>query len=118
MPGPRSFPLAEIVTNGPGAADLTAPCTLVYHSYMATRTITLELDAYDRLRRARRSPRESFSSVVRRATWSEEPMTARRLLEQMRAVGSDPRNAIDEETLDRLDRAQAEPRVSRSHWAD
>ena len=36
---------------------------------MATKTISLELDAYERLRRARRSPRESFSSVVRRARW-------------------------------------------------
>jgi hypothetical protein len=30
------------------------------------RTITLEIDAYERLRRAKRTPRESFSEVVRR----------------------------------------------------
>ena len=43
---------------------------------MATKTITLELDAYERLRRAKRAPRESFSAVVRRAVWPEEPLTA------------------------------------------
>ncbi|MCB1102272.1 MAG: hypothetical protein KDL10_07910, partial [Kiritimatiellae bacterium] len=33
---------------------------------MPTKTITLELDAYERLKAAKRSPRESFSEVVRR----------------------------------------------------
>ena len=33
---------------------------------MATKTITLEPDAYERLKRAKGSPRESFSEVVRR----------------------------------------------------
>lgn len=39
---------------------------IVYDLYMATKTITLELDAYERLKAAKRSPRESFSEVVRR----------------------------------------------------
>lgn len=34
---------------------------------MAIKTISLELDAYERLKRAKRG-KESFSSVVRRAT--------------------------------------------------
>ena len=33
---------------------------------MATKTIPLEIDAYERLKRAKRTPRESFSEVVRR----------------------------------------------------
>ena len=33
---------------------------------MPTKTISLEIDAYDKLRRAKRFPRESFSEVVRR----------------------------------------------------
>jgi predicted CopG family antitoxin len=38
----------------------------MHDSCMATKTITLELDAYEKLRAAKRG-RESFSSVVRRA---------------------------------------------------
>lgn len=38
----------------------------MHDSCMATKTISLELDAYDKLRAAKRG-RESFSSVVRRA---------------------------------------------------
>ncbi len=33
---------------------------------MATKTLTLEVDAYERLKRAKRSPRESLSEAVRR----------------------------------------------------
>lgn len=39
---------------------------VVYDGDMPTKTITLELDAYERLKAAKRSPRESFSEVVRR----------------------------------------------------
>ena len=38
----------------------------MHDSCMATKTISLELDAYEKLRAAKRG-RESFSSVVRRA---------------------------------------------------
>lgn len=34
---------------------------------MATKTISLKLEAYEKLRAARRSPDESFSEVVMRA---------------------------------------------------
>ena len=43
---------------------------------MATKTISLEIEAYEKLRRAKRSDRESFSSVVRRARWDDTPPTA------------------------------------------
>jgi len=36
---------------------------------MATKTISVDLKAYDRLKTARRRPDESFSSVIRRAEW-------------------------------------------------
>jgi hypothetical protein len=42
--------------------------------YMASKTISLSLAAYERLRRARRCPGESFSAVVMRAHWADEPV--------------------------------------------
>jgi hypothetical protein len=51
---------------------------------MATKTISLSLDAYDRLRRHRNVPSESFSRVVLRARWPEQTVTAGELLELWR----------------------------------
>lgn len=68
---------------------------------MATKTISIDLEAYERLRRARLSPRESFSRVIGRARWSNEPRTAEGLL---RALKNAP--LPDAAVLDRLDEAQ------------
>jgi hypothetical protein len=75
---------------------------------MATKTISLELDAYDKLRRAKREPRESFSSVVRRARWDE--MTgADQLLERLRELHRlRPQSFLDDEALDRIDKRTRE----------
>ena len=48
-------------------------------SCMATKTISLEIDAYERLRAAKKAG-ESFSAVVRRAVFPEEPPTGASLL--------------------------------------
>lgn len=48
---------------------------------MSTKTISLKKEAYDRLRAARRYPAESFSEIVLRATWPEDTLTARALLD-------------------------------------
>lgn len=53
---------------------------------MATKTISLEMDAYEKLRRARRDPRESFSNVVRRARWEDELPRALELLEGLQTL--------------------------------
>lgn len=52
------------------------------HVYMdmATKTISIDLEAYERLRSARRSPDESFSRVIKRAHWRSEARTAGALL--------------------------------------
>ncbi len=47
---------------------------------MATKTISLKVEAWERLRRARRSPTESYSEVVMRALWPEMGMTGGELL--------------------------------------
>lgn len=54
---------------------------------MATKTISLRLDAYEKLRQARRSPSESFTDVVLRATWPETTVTGAELLEIYRKHG-------------------------------
>jgi predicted CopG family antitoxin len=81
---------------------------------MATKTVTLELDAYERLKRAKREPRESFSSVVRRARWDDkteggELLHALRDLFRLR-----PESFLDEEALDAIDeRARSRERRPR-----
>ena len=51
-------------------------------SCMATKTISLEIDAYEKLRRAKR-PGESFSAVVRRARFGPADTTGRSILESL-----------------------------------
>ena len=82
---------------------------------MATKTISLELDAYEKLRRAKRGPRESFSSVVRRARWVE--MTgAGQLLQHLRELNRrHPEGFLEDEALDRVEkRASSRRRRPRS----
>jgi len=54
---------------------------------MATNTITLELDAYEKLRSAKRRG-ESFTEVVRRAVLTDAPLTRRMLRDYLEKGGS------------------------------
>ncbi len=47
---------------------------------MGTKTISLKIEAHERLKAARRYPTESFSEVVLRASWPEDTITAGGLL--------------------------------------
>ena len=94
----------------------------MYAFSMATKTISLDLVAYECLCRLRREPRESFSKVIRRLA---ETLGARSPVAA--AVGSAPpptalaslfANADrlwlpPDDALDRLDRHQASPRPRR-----
>ena len=51
---------------------------------MSTKTISVSLPAYEKLRRARRRPDESFSQVILRAEWRGDSVTAGQLLEAIR----------------------------------
>lgn len=68
---------------------------------MATKTISIDLEAYERLRAARRTPDESFSRVIKRAHWRNEVPTAAALLDTL-----DGLPAVGGDVLRRLDEAQ------------
>ncbi len=79
---------------------------------MPTKTISLRIEAYDKLRAARRYPGESFSEVVLRATWPEETVTGAELLERYRTHGP----FFTEEGLERIERLKAEDRPPENKW--
>ena len=70
---------------------------------MATKTISLELDAYEKLRRAKKGG-ESFSAVVRRARFSEAGVTDSVVREKSAAYGAPEASlATTEEYRDRFE---------------
>jgi len=79
---------------------------------MATKTISLKLKAWERLRRARRSPDESFSEVVMRAHWPEVGITAAELLTLYGTEGA----RLSAEALDQIDEADAADEPPEDKW--
>lgn len=80
---------------------------------MATKTISLKIEAYERLRLARRRPDESFSEVVMRAEWRELGITARELREVYRNEGP----TLSADALDRVEAAIGGDRPPEDKWA-
>jgi predicted CopG family antitoxin len=80
---------------------------------MASKTITLKLEADNRLRAARRYPTESFSEVVLRASWPADTATARDLLRLYKASG--PR--LSKQALDDIAAANAADEPPVDKWA-
>ena len=79
---------------------------------MATKTISLKVEAYERLRNARRHPKESFSDVILRAVWEEAPITGAELLELLASEGP----LLSESALDRIEDAKAADRPPEDKW--
>jgi hypothetical protein len=79
---------------------------------MATKTITLELDAYEKLRVSKR-PGESFTDVVRRAQFDEPASTGASLLEYLRKGGS----AVSDEYLNEVEAADKNDKPPDDPWA-
>ena len=69
------------------------------------KTISLEIDAYEKLCRAKRSARESFSNVGRRARWDDLPPNARTVLDNLRrTVAEHPEVLLAPQVLNALER--------------
>jgi predicted CopG family antitoxin len=79
---------------------------------MATKTISLKLEAYNRLRAARRYATESFSEVVMRASWPEETLTGAELLARCRTEGP----LLSEQAIDRIEQLKVADTAPGDKW--
>lgn len=80
-------------------------------SSVATKTITLELDAYERLCSFKR-PGESFSEVVRRAIFPDCPPKGIDLLNYYNAGGS----CVPDSYLDAVEQADKSDKSPDNSW--
>jgi predicted CopG family antitoxin len=78
---------------------------------VATKTISVDLEAYERLCAARTRPQESFSMVIKRARWPASKKTARALRERLEHL--DP---IAADVLDQLEANQADDSPPEDQW--
>lgn len=79
---------------------------------MGTKTITLEIDAYEKLLHAKRGG-ESFTEVVRRAVWVNPPLTGATLRDYLRNGGC----GISEKYLEAVESAAAHDPIPDNSWA-
>jgi predicted CopG family antitoxin len=75
----------------------------VYGLCMATKTISVDTEAYERLKEARLDSKESFSKVIKRAKWNRKPKSCGDLI---KALPEMPR--ASEAVIRRLQTAQRE----------
>jgi hypothetical protein len=83
----------------------------VHDSCVATKTIRLELDVYEKLRAAKKAG-ESFSEVVGRAMFPDEPLTGASLRSYLRGGGS----RISEDSLDAVEAADRRDPTTDNPW--
>jgi len=81
---------------------------------MASKTISLSVEAYERLNRNRIGVGDSFSQIVMRARWDGETVTAAELLEEWK--NSPP--IFNESELDSLETARsATDDIPKDKWS-
>lgn len=85
----------------------------MHDSCMATKTISLELDAYEKLRAAKRGG-ESFSSVVRRAVIPGSVRSGAEVLEYFRSEGP----FFEEAELDAIEVVDARDTPPMNPWEE
>jgi len=81
-------------------------------SSMAMKTITLQLDAYEKLRSAKKAG-ESFSAVLRRASFGALPLTGKALQAYLQSGGS----GVPDTYLDSVDEAAKRDTLTDDPWA-
>ena len=79
---------------------------------MATKTVSVTIEAYEKLRSARRYPSESFTQVILRATWPEDTITAAELLIRLDRAPA----PFTAEELDAIERAKTMQREPGDKW--
>ncbi len=84
----------------------------MHDSCITTKTITLEIDAYEKLRLAKDAG-ESFSAAVRRVRFGNEPLRGADLLAYLRTGGS----GIGEDYLKAVEDAMAKDSPPDDPWA-
>ena len=90
--------------------DISSTC--MYARRMATKTISIDLIAYNRLTAARLHPTDSFSQVIRGARWDSEAKSCSNLLTALQTMPTG-----DEAVLDYLEKAQQEDKSPDNPWA-
>ncbi len=82
---------------------------------MATKTISIELDVYDRLSSLKKTTRESFSQVLRRGKWDSEVSTGGSILDfYKKKIAS--KHLIKEEDLTKLEDMQTSDLPAKDKW--
>ncbi len=79
---------------------------------MATKTISVDLVAYEMLKSARNGPRDSFSQVIRRAKWDEEEKTCGALLSALSTIP-----AAEDQVVRDLEEAQLQDAPPDNPWS-
>lgn len=79
---------------------------------MSSKNISITEDAYMRLRKARRHPRESFSQVIRRSRWDDESPTAASWLKAFTDVP-----VVSDTVLEGLEADQKADRPPEDKWS-
>lgn len=87
-----------------------------YTFVVATKTISIDLEAYARLTSARQHSSESFSKVIKRASWKSEAKTSRGLMVALEGLEPLSLSAIRE--LDRNQRSDEPPDSAWEQEAD
>lgn len=76
---------------------------------MATKTLSVDEEAYMHLIRAKTDAKESFSKVIKRARWDSGQKRCSDMITRVKGV-------VDEKILDRLDRVQSEDAPPSEPW--